>query len=120
MESLEDFFYVLNGPKLLQLSIKDSIKPSRSTRNDTSPSSPTRASGRGLSKTCFIPSHKEKSTDTSSPAENSLTYQPYPKTTDERNLLATALEENTGKTSSPEFKKRCGNSKPLYPCRAIK
>jgi hypothetical protein len=30
------------------------------------------------------------------------------------------MEENTGKTSSPEFKRRCGNSKPLYPCRAIK
>jgi hypothetical protein len=119
-ESRKGFFYVLNGPEPLRLSINDSIKPSRSTRNDASPSSPTRASGRGLSKICFIPSHKEKSTDTSSPAENSLTYQPSPKTTDERNLLATSMEENTGRTSSPEFKQRWGSSKPLFSCRTIK
>ena len=111
---------MLNYPKLPQLSINNPIQPSRSTSNDASPSSPTRASERGLRKTCFIPLHKKKSTDTSSPAKNSLTYQRSPKTTDERNLLATSMEGEHRQNLLTGVQKRWGSSKPPFSCRTVK
>src|SRR3712207_649297 len=102
-----------------QPSTKASRKLSRLIRCDIS-SSVKGCLGKGLGKTHATLSWRANSSEISSPTQHPLTYHSSPRAREARNLLAAPLEQNTGNTPSPWWKKVWSDSMPVGSRRAIR